>query len=183
MIIVKLRRRSPVGVLLTPLPRQFARDDVKLNHLHTADDFKRIFDPDLFPDEHTMQVVDAGYRCVPESDDNVSFFKSTLSRWTVRFDPGHENSLVVREFMVPHQSGMDRGVLAGQSQITSTDFPVPYQPSSDKLCGVGSNRKAESLRRQDDRRVDSDNLPGRVDKRAAGIPGVQCSIGLNYIIH
>src|ERR1700741_1876088 len=79
------------------LPRQFARDDSKLNHLHAADHFKCGFDPDFFSNEHTMQVVDAGYRRVPESDDNVSFFKSTLSRWTIRFDPGHENSLVIRE--------------------------------------------------------------------------------------
>src|SRR5262249_15996084 len=67
-------------------------------------------------------------------------------------------------------------------EITALDLAVLDQPPGDKLRGIDSDRKADALRRQDDRGVHPDDLAVGRDQRAAGISGIQRCVRLNDVI-
>src|SRR4051812_21775711 len=48
--------------------------------------------------------------------------------------------------------------------------------------GVARHREADALGAHDDGGVDTDHPAFRVNKRAAGIPGIECCVGLDHIV-
>ena len=78
-----------------------------------------------------MEIIDAGDWCFFKGDDDVSRGQAALSSRTVQFNPRYQDTLIIGEFMMADQSRMDRGILAGQSEIASPDFAVPNDPRRD----------------------------------------------------
>src|SRR5260370_31012496 len=52
----------------------------------------------------------------------------------------------------------------------------------DQLGAVDRDGEADSLRGQDDRGVDADNLAARVDQRSARVAGIECGVGLDDVV-
>ena len=75
-----------------------------------------------------------------------------------------------------------RDVVAGDSDIAAAYLAVLDQMPCDELGAVDGNREADSLRGQDNRRVDADYLAARVDQRSAGVAGIQRGVGLDNVV-
>jgi len=67
------------------------------------------------------------------------------------------------------QPGRDHNLLRRDADEGAADAAVPYQFTEHEVCGVGGDRKADTLRAHDHRRVDADNLAVRGHQRSAGI--------------
>ena len=60
--------------------------------------------------------------------------------------------------------------------------PSRIKRDDDALGRVGGDGEADALRRQDDRRVDADDVARRIDQRPAGIAGIERGIGLDDVV-
>src|SRR5208282_1785545 len=82
-----------------------------------------------------------------------------------------------------HETARQLDIVAGDSDIGAAYLAVLDQMTRDELGAVDGDRKADSLRGQDNRRVDADYLAARVDQRSAGVTGIQRGVGLDNVIH
>ena len=78
---------------------------------------------------------------------------------------------------------MNGHVLAGNPDPAAADETFLDQPRRHELGGVAGDGKTNSLRGKNDRGVYPDDFTARIDQRAAGIPGIQCRIGLDDIVN
>src|SRR5206468_5926832 len=138
--------------------------------------------PDARVGEQAVQLVDAGDRLAVERDQQVPFLETGALRRAVLLDPGDQDAGVARQAVVTDQAALQRYVLPGHADVSAADGAVLDQAAGDELHRVDGDGEADSLRRQDDRRVDADDLSRRVDQRPARIPGVERGIRLDDVV-
>ena len=88
---------------------------------------------------------------------------------TVLFHRQYQHAARRRHIQVARERSGNGDILAANAQKAPSDPAIANQAHGDKLYGVGSDRKANALRRQDDRGIDADHFPSRVHQRSAGI--------------
>ena len=104
-------------------------------------------------------------------------------RRATRFHFHDQHTAVVRQFVKSNDARMERHVLASHTDRAAPDVAVLDQPTRDEMRGVARDGEADSLGRQDDRGVHADDFARAVQKRTAGIPGIQGRIGLDDLVH
>ncbi len=78
---------------------------------------------------------------------------------------------------------MHRHRLRRHANIAAPDASIAQQPTRHKLRGIDADGKADSLRRQNRRRVHPDYAPRRIDQWPARVARIQRRIRLNHIIN
>ncbi len=71
--------------------------------------------------------------------------------------------------------------LQADAQPGSHDLPLCDQLVHHLLGHVGGDRKADPLRKVDDRRIDADDVPSQIEQRSTRIAGIDRGIRLNKI--
>src|SRR5208282_5162602 len=130
----------------------------------------------------TLQVVDAGDWRVAESNHQVAFFEAAESGRTAGLDRRDADRGFRRQVVEAHETARQLDIVAGDSDIGAAYLAVLDQMTGDELGAVDGDREADSLRRQDNRRVDADYLAARVDQRPSGVAGIQRGVGLDNVI-
>src|SRR5438552_791659 len=87
---------------------------------------------------------------------------STLSR-TTWGNRNHQNRAGNRQLIIPNHATMQRNILATYTKVTSPDLPFFNEPPGHVFGCVYADSKANALRRENDRRVNTDHLATRVD--------------------
>ena len=85
--------------------------------------------------------------------------------------------------MQAHEAPWQGNVLALDTNVAAPHSADFDEPSSDKRGGVDGDSEAQSLRRQNDGRIDANDLPLRSHQGATGVPRVERGISLNNIIN
>ncbi len=76
----------------------------------------------------------------------------------------------------------DGNRLAADAEPRATHAAFADQRHRDALRCSGCDGKADALRREDDGRVDPDDVSPRVDQRSAGVSGIEGRIGLQNVV-
>src|SRR5262245_34960811 len=93
-----------------------------------------------------------------ESNDNVAIPHTSLTRRTVPFQRNDENSTADQQIVTTNQTPMHRDVLACHAQVAATDLAVFDQSSGDEFRRIAGGCEANPLGRENDRRVDTNDL-------------------------
>ena len=80
------------------------------------------------------------------------------------------------------QAGIERRGLAGQAEASALHPSVTHQPRGDVDGRVDTDGEAEALSASDHGGVDANHPAGAVDKWAAGVAGIERSIGLDHAL-
>src|SRR5579864_2463911 len=83
----------------------------------------------------------------------------------------------------PHELATDGAVLAGNPQPAATNAAARHQLAYDPLRGIDGDTETDSLRSQNDRRVDPHDASVRIDERAARISRVERDVALDDSLH
>ncbi len=84
---------------------------------------------------------------------------------------------------MPHDARRDGHGGARHADVGTPHPTMRKYLTDDPFCRIDSRGKANRLSLRDHRRIDADDPPPRIDQRAAGIAGIERSIGLNDIVH
>src|ERR1043165_101703 len=177
-------RPHPSSLIPSFIPSNyFARHDVESQTLCAADDFERRALTDAFFCQQLVQFIYSGHRLTGEACNDISLLQAASTRRAVLVHLDDEDAMLDLQMIKPDDAARQRNVLPGETYIAAADAPVFYQTPGDELRGVDGNRKADSLRRKDDSRVDADDFAARGDEWAAGIARIERSIGLNDVVN
>ena len=77
--------------------------------------------------------------------------------------------------MQAHEALWQDNVLALYPNVAAPHSAVFDEPSSDKRCGVDDDSEAQSLRWQNDGRIDANDLPLRSHQESTGVPGLSAA--------
>src|SRR5215472_17816727 len=69
------------------------------------------------------------------------------------------------------------------ANVTAPDDAIADQLAGNELGGVDGDGEAESLCRQDGRRINANDLAGGIDQRSARISRIQCGVSLDYVVN
>src|SRR5215510_6565741 len=81
-----------------------------------------------------------------------------------------------------HEPAVKRDYLSRYADVAAAHASFFDQLARDEFRSVDGGGEADSLRGQNDRRVDADHLAARVYERPAGVPRVQGRVGLNDVV-
>ena len=102
-----------------------------------------------------------------QRDDDVTGTQSAGRRGRIgrhRINPG---AGFVQEIEVTHDAPRQREILSADPEIGAPHPSFADQRNRDAFGGTGSDREADALRRQDDRRIHADHRARRIDERSA----------------
>src|SRR5277367_2907862 len=120
-----------------------------------------------------MQVIHSCHWRVVQSYDYIAFAQARGSRRAFVFDANDHYPGFFRKSIEAHHPPMNRNRLRRDADVAASDPSIAQQPAGDEFRGIDADRKTDSLRRQNRRRVDSDDLSSRVDQWATGISRIQ----------
>src|SRR5262249_17355528 len=129
-----------------------------------------------------MKSVDVRDGLIVEGDDDVTISKAGSVRRTVLFDADDKHAARDRQLMAANQHAMHRRVLAGYSNVASPDFAVFDKPSCDELSRIDRDRKTDSLRGKNDRRIDANHVAVRCYQRTTGVAWIESRVRLDHVI-
>ena len=116
-----------------------------------------------------MQIIHARHGLPFQSDNHVALAQ------VCAFPPdchpplkAPERSCLFRQIVEAHDAAVDRHSLSGDSDVTPTNSAITQQTTGHELCRIDADSKADSLRRQDGRSVDANDLTR--SNRSAGHP-------------
>ena len=121
-------------------------------------------------------------RAVVECDNNIALTKARAFSRAVLLDARDKDSAGYSQMMTPHQSAVKRRVLSSHTDISPLDFSIFDKPAGNEFCSVDGDRKADSLRRQNDGCVDADDFAVGRNQRSSGISGIQRCVRLDDVI-
>src|SRR5215471_4344208 len=130
-----------------------------------------------------MQAIDVRDRIRAETDNDIALLESGTPGRTVLLHADDKDSSTDLEVVATHQKPVNRRVLTCNAEITPPDFSVFNQAARHKLRGVDGRRKANSLRRKNDCRIDANHFTVRRNQRPTGVSRVQSSICLNDVVN
>jgi len=147
--------------------RRFGGYDPYLEALTVANDHDPHLTADRVGPQQTVHVVHGLYRAIVDGDDEVATVQTRASRRRSRFDAHDLDGPLARQPERSDQAAIDRARLPAEAQIGS-DHAAARQQLRDHRGGcVDRDREADALRHGEDRRVDTDHPPARIDERAA----------------
>src|SRR5262245_51142726 len=148
----------------------------------SPDDGEVRFHASLLFGQHAVQFIDARKGPVVISDDHVAFLHAGFRRWAAGLGRNHEHACLDLEVMMTHEPAVKRDDLSRHADVAAAYAAFFDQLARDEFRSVDGGGEADSLRGQNDRRVEADHLAARVDERPAGVPRVQRRVGLNDVI-
>src|SRR5579863_1873259 len=129
-----------------PLPG----NDHHLPSLAAPDDAEGRWHPDARLGQEPVQVVDAREPLTVERVNDIARPETGDLGWTRRLDRDHENAGGGR---TPVVLAGAQDLLPPHPDVAAPDTPVVDEPTGDDPRGVARDGEAETLRRQDHRRV------------------------------
>src|SRR6267143_1519429 len=111
-----------------------------------------------------MKIIDACSRVIVKGNNDVPFAQSSIPCGAVPLERYNKDSALNVKVIVANNSARKRNVLAGQADITATDFTVANQTAGNELGRINRSGKGDSLSRHDHRRVDADHFSARVNQ-------------------
>src|SRR5690242_16055194 len=114
--------------------------------------------------EMAVQFINLRNRLVAESDYDIAFAQAGPCGRTSWLDAGHQDAVGHRQMMEPDDPGMNGNVLPGHADPTAPNAAFLDQPGGDELRRIAGDGKTNSLRRQNDRSIDTNDFAEGVDE-------------------
>src|SRR2546428_4070247 len=104
-----------------------------------------------------------------------------LSR-TIRLKEKDKDRIIYWKVEKTNKAGRNSNFLPRQSDKAATNPTVADQVTGDIFGHVNRGGKTNALGRENDSRIDTDNLCSRVDKGSPRVARVQSSVSLNNVV-
>ena len=128
--------------------------------------------------EQLVQIVNSRDHLSVEFHEDIALTQTGPASGTSRLDGDHEHASFHREVKVPDDAPVYFCRLPAHADVSAPDDAILDQPACDVLGRVDRDGEAETLRRQDHRRVHSDDFAAGIRERPAGITWIQRRGGL-----
>jgi hypothetical protein len=129
-----------------------------------------------------MQNVNVRYRMTAESNNDVALLQAGSSTRTSGFDGNHQDAAVDEEIVPPNKPSMDRHVLTGYTDVSTTNSSILDQLPGNEFCRVDRSSETDTLGRQNNSSVYADDFTARGHQRTSGVARIQGGVGLNHIV-
>src|SRR6185312_13323611 len=129
-----------------------------------------------------LQTATVGNRMVVEFDDDIAVLQTSFVRRTIRNHVANQRALVVFEIKLAGEIGCE--ALNHHAEITAGDVTGLDEAFHHGPSEIGRNGEADTLiaaGTAQDGGVDADQTAINIDKRTAGIAGVDGGIGLDEV--
>src|SRR5262245_26083766 len=120
----------------------FLRDNVQHCLFVAAQNRQSNLCPYLLFGQEPMKIVNARYRTVSVTDNQVAFFEPSALRRSVGFQRNHQDTARHRQVVQQHLTTVEHNVLSGNADLSAPDLAVSYEKPGDKLCRVDRGGKA-----------------------------------------
>src|SRR5690349_13990858 len=130
-----------------------------------------------------MQMIETRNRRTVEVEQYVALFELRTRGGSICLNLEHENGRLQLSLQRPLNASIERDCLASEPEAAPAYTTFTHQRRRDVRCDVDADRETDSLRTTGDGGVDADHAAAAVDEGAAGVAGIQRSIGLNHAFH
>src|SRR6266850_6378782 len=127
-----------------------------------ADHYYRARCADEISSQDFVERVNGRNRLPIKLDEHIAFTQSRRASGAVRLDRDHQDAAWRTQMVKADQSAVQRNVLSANAQKTAPDFAFLDEPRSHVLCGINADVEADALSRQNDGRVDPNDLTARI---------------------